>query len=346
MRRLLMTALLIAACTLLATSAQAGSEDRLLGLSVQGVVKGRDKPAIAVEPGVPVTKLAVELTREDGAVIKLRSGKIRVGQRKVMAFKQPVGVFTYSAAFSVVWGDGDTSEFTTTFQATRVGDLRLDIGPGDVDMDERHLTFKITNPARSAELVVVGERGRRLGVFTETYEDTRPGEPLELSWEAIDGDIIRMDLKVTDVAGFYVGMIITPFSIEIPHEEVVFDTGKAVITDTEAPKLERTLEHIREALAKHGTLLELKLFVAGYTDTVGGPGPNRELSLRRARSIAAWFRKRGLKIVVYYAGFGEDVLAVQTPDETDEAANRRAVYVLSGQSPTGAAFPGAQWKRL
>ena len=103
---------------------------------------------------------------------------------------------------------------------------------------------------------------------------------------------------------------------------------------------------VKDALAKHGTLLALKFYIAGYTDTVGNAAYNRDLSKRRARSIAAWFRAQGLKIPVYYEGFGESVLAKKTPDETDEPANRRALYILTSQAPSGAPFPSAKWKRL
>lgn len=346
LRVALVAAVVAAALFGLAAPALAVSPDGLLGLGLQAVVKGKAKPAITISPRVDVKKLEVVLTREDGKITKLKAGKLRAGQTKVLTFAQPQGVFGYQAQFEVVWGDGDTTSFGTRFEATRVGELRLSIGAGDVDMDARHLVFQITNPAQSAELVILGERGRRLGVFTTEYERQRPGTELELQWGEVEGEILRMDLKVTDIAGFWVGMQITPFYIEIPHEEVVFESGRHEVRASEAHKLEGTMGHIQEALEKHGTLLQLKLFVAGYTDTVGNRAYNQDLSNRRARAIAGWFRKRGLKVPIYYAGFGEDVLAKETPDETDEQANRRAVYVLSGQSPGGPSFPGAHWKKL
>ena len=35
-----------------------------------------------------------------------------------------------------------------------------------------------------------------------------------------------------------------------------------------------------------------------------------------------------------------------TPDETDELANRRALYVLAAEKPVSPAFPRADWQRL
>jgi outer membrane protein OmpA-like peptidoglycan-associated protein len=91
----------------------------------------------------------------------------------------------------------------------------------------------------------------------------------------------------------------------------------------------------------------VKLFVAGYTDTVSDRDHNQRLSDARAKSIASWFRRKGLRIPIFYQGFGEDVLAKPTPDEKPEPANRRALYLLASQRPaTGGQLPRDAWKEL
>ena len=156
-----------------------------------------------------------------------------------------------------------------------------------------------------------------------------------------------MEFRVDDVAGFWTALKLEPFAVEIPHEDLVFDNGKWDIRPTEEPKLDHTYKLIREALEKHGKLIQLKLFVAGYTDTVGSDGDNQRLSNNRARSIASWFRRKGLKVPIYYQGFGEKVLAKKTPDNTPEPINRRAVYVLASQQPaTSETLPKQNWARL
>jgi len=321
--------------------ALAASDDGRLGLGLKAVVKGKEKPAIILRPQATLKKMTVELERSDGVKTRLKSGKVRAGASKELRFKQPVGVFSYTAHFKVHWADGDPSHFTTTFNITQVGELKLNIGAGDVDMEQRTMKFRITNPAKEAQLVILGERGRRLDVVTAQYDGAAPGSELTLRWDAQDEDIIRMDLKVTDVAGFYAGMQVTPFTIEIPHQEVEFASGKHAIRPTEEPKLRETVGHIQKALATHGTLLALRLYVGGCTDTVGGKASNQALSERRARAIAHWFRTHGIDIPTYYVGYGEERLAVPTPDEIDEPRNRRAIYVLSAQAP-----PGGTWKKI
>jgi outer membrane protein OmpA-like peptidoglycan-associated protein len=115
---------------------------------------------------------------------------------------------------------------------------------------------------------------------------------------------------------------------------VNFATDSAVVTAGEAPKLEASHKLITQALDKHREVGAIKLFILGHTDTVGQPGYNLKLSQARAQSIASWFRKRGLKLPVYFEGMGEQSLLVATPDQTDEPRNRRVEYILSVEGPT------------
>lgn len=320
-----------------------------LDFQFKTVVKGKDQPSLIVTPARPLKALKIELVDQDGKKQLLRVGALKRNQSKRLTFKQPSGSSHYKANMEAKWKDtGETQLFAMEFDATRVGELKIEISAEDVDMDESKLRCRATNPVRRIELTVLGEDGKVLDEVSESFDDAPApsGEFMELSWTSTEEKILRMDLRVTDIAGFYTGMRIMPFTIEIPHDEVVFETGRADVRESEAPKLAKTMEHIHEALAKHGTLLTLRLYVGGYTDTVGSPGSNQELSERRARSIASWFRQHGLKIPIYYQGFGERVLAVPTPDETENEANRRAVYILSSQTPSGEQVPSKAWHRL
>jgi hypothetical protein len=52
-------------------------------------------------------------------------------------------------------------------------------------------------------------------------------------------------------------------------------------------------------------------------------------------------------VPVFYEGFGEESPAVPTPDETAEAGNRRAEYIIAVEDPAlkDAPFP-PRWRRL
>jgi outer membrane protein OmpA-like peptidoglycan-associated protein len=77
----------------------------------------------------------------------------------------------------------------------------------------------------------------------------------------------------------------------------------------------------------------ITLYVVAHTDTVGTAEYNLDLSMRRAQSLARWFRSHGVSIPIAYTGVGEGALAVKTADEVDEPRNRRADYMLGVEAP-------------
>jgi outer membrane protein OmpA-like peptidoglycan-associated protein len=124
---------------------------------------------------------------------------------------------------------------------------------------------------------------------------------------------------------------------------VLFRTGSAEIDASQEPKLDESLKQIGDALKKYAQIQGVQLFIAGHTDTQGGPAYNRNLSRSRARAIAAWFLERGLPLKVSYEGFGESLQKVKTKDEVDEPRNRRVDYILGVEAPP---LRGGTWKRL
>jgi outer membrane protein OmpA-like peptidoglycan-associated protein len=340
-------ATLLAFCCLLSSAPAWADATTRLGLTLKNTVSGKAMPAVVIQPGEVVKSITVSLKRNDGKTQKLSAFNVQPNVTKELNIRQEAGRFTYDSHFTVKWASGEPSEFDMRFTMTRVKRLTLKIVPEDVDLDARSMTFTISNPAKYAELSIIGQSGKPLKTIKKDYNAAQGGTRLNLKWKDPGGDILYMDLKVYDVAGFWKGVRLTPFTISVPHDDVEFGFGKWSIRKSEAPKLKETMKHLREALEKHGTLLTLKLYVAGYTDTVGSPSANTRLSNNRARSIARWFRKHGLKIPIFYQGFGEKVLAKSTPDETPEPANRRALYILSSQMPAkGGQVPGDKWNPI
>jgi outer membrane protein OmpA-like peptidoglycan-associated protein len=338
--------LLSLAVVLLLASEGRADPDRL-GVVFNSLVSGRDMPGVVIRPKEAVRSLTIRLTRDDGRRSTLRAAGVAAGTKRSLAVRQEVGKHGYRGKFNVTWGSGDTSEFELAFELTRVGKLKLFIKAEDVDLDARVLRFKISNPAERAELHFVGQDGKTIKTLTKKFDGAPGGTTLELSWPPLSGDLLYLQFKVYDIAGFWTGKRVDPFWIDIPHDDVEFESGKWEIRKREELKLSATMTLIREALRKHGTLLQLKLFIAGYTDTVGSHASNQTLSNNRARAIAQWYRQHGLRIPIYFQGFGEEVLAKPTPDETDEPANRRAAYILSSQQPkTNAAIPRSRWRAL
>lgn len=338
-------------------AALAGDESRL-GVRFQQIVSGDDHPSILLEPREGVVSLKIRLERTEAAsqgsaagggsqsAPALSSGALAAGTHKALTVTQPFGTFDYTAHFETKFANGDNSAFDMKFSLTRVDKLKLELAAEDVNLEKRTLSFRINNPAKSATLEVYGKSGAKLAAVAKNLAGTPGGTAIAMSWTDPGEEVLYIELKVTDVAGFWKGMRLSPFTVNIPHEELEFESGKSDIRPTEEPKLQKTLGLIKDALEKYGKLIDMRLYVAGYTDTVGSKESNRVLSANRARAIAGWYAKNGLRIPIFFQGFGEDALAKPTPDETAEQANRRALYILAGQTPsTTTNLPKANWAR-
>jgi outer membrane protein OmpA-like peptidoglycan-associated protein len=342
----------VALAGLLWTAPAAAQNDGRLAVQLINVVSGEKMPAVVIRPQQDMRKLTIELKRADGEKQTVRSGPVPGGQQKELAVRQPVGSFRYRADFTVDWGGGDTSTFAMTFDMTRAGKLELKVDTeNDVDLDARTMTFSITNVAVRATLTLFGASGKVLGEVNKAYNRPRPNTPLSLSWPATSSEILYMDLKVYDFSGFWKGVRLSPLFWDIPHDDPLFDTDRWEIKPSEEPKVRAVLTRINDKMAEQRRLNVQStpmLYVAGYTDTMGSKPHNQRLSENRARSIAHWFRSKGLRIPIFYQGFGEDGQKVKTPDETDEPRNRRVKYVLTTQrvSKTTREWPRDKWVQL
>ncbi len=230
----------------------------------------------------------------------------------------------------------------------RKAPLEVQIDKSRVDLEKHRLALRLSRPAGHVRLKVTDAEGKLIAEDEIDFDGEPAGQWLVVRWKPRNSrPVARIEVYAYDTEGYYKGVALVPWSLEIPHEEVHFETNSAEILPEEVPKLEASRERIQAAFEKHKELGNVTLFIAGHTDTRGSAQHNRTLSLRRARSIARWFRNNGMTIPIAYEGFGERVPEVKTKDEVDEPRNRRVDYVLAVEPPrlksTGAP---AAWKRL
>jgi outer membrane protein OmpA-like peptidoglycan-associated protein len=200
-------------------------------------------------------------------------------------------------------------------------------------LSQRTVEIRMNHSPSRVEVKVYGPSGDSpLVEHEQPFTGHAPGETLTVTWPDPGADVGRIEVRSFDTEGASYTYTMTPWSLSIPHEEVNFATDSAVVTAAEAPKLDASLKLINEALSKREAGAA-KLFIIGHTDTVGNAAYNLKLSQARAQSISNWFRKRGVRIAIYYEGLGEQSLLVSTPDETDERRNRRCEYILADSSP-------------
>ena len=332
----------IAAAVLVARAAAADP----LTFEVSADVPLGKKPLLRITASEPALDVRCELERDDGKKFALRPGKLGKGQSVTLTVGDgAAGKATYKGTLSAQVAGARWAE-DITFDTRVRAPLDVAYDAEHLDLDKHVLQFKPSRAVVEASLKVLGEGGKELGTGAATYDGKAGGAWLAIAWTQPAGaKVLKLELHVVAGDGVATNVDLVPWSIAIEHEDVNFRTDSAEIDASERAKLDASLAKIQDVVAKNEKFVKLQLYVAGHTDTVGPSAKNRKLSLARALAIARYFRAHGLAIAIAVAGFGEDVLKVPTPDDTDERANRRADYVLgpaNGAPPFGGSYRKAR----
>lgn len=337
---------LAAAVLLVAVPAASRAESVEIEVNAKVISGTKERPTLGIHATEDAMDIVVTLEREDGKKFKMRTGPMAAGSVKKLPIEVPPGrewKFTGSAERRY----GKTIEtLGLNFVAEIILPVKLELDKTKVDMEKHSLVLKSSRKCQKIEVEVTGDMGQELGKSTVDFGGAAPGTDLNVTWTQGDGNPMKIVLRVWDTDNFYEGLELYPWHIYIPHEEVNFATGSFKIEKKEEPKLESSIGEVKDAIEKYGKWAEIKLFIAGHTDTVGPTDSNRTLSLNRAKAIAEWFRRNGLRIPVLFEGFGEEALKVQTADEADELANRRVEYIVGIEPPSITASRPASWKQV
>lgn len=303
--------------------------------SPQTDAKGQAYVMIKANEALP--PIEVEITG-DGQTIR-RTVKLRAGGSKKITWRQKSGSADYK--LKIVAGDVMTDFNFTVSKAMaggKVGKLQVMSGRDEI-VKEHKVTYKTSFAIASYEYKVYNTDGVVIAEDLVTDQSVPPGGTFTVTWDHPD-PVFMVYAKGEDDIGRFTEYKLVPWSVAIPHTDVNFDSGKAIIKSDEAIKVDEALavafhelmglEKVNQAV---GANLVAKLYIVGYTDTVGKAGDNNKLSDKRARAIAKYFHDKGFWAEIHYAGMGERGLKVQTPDNTDEVRNRRATYILGVQPP-------------
>lgn len=327
----------------LATPALAG-EPITLELVAKGQ-EGSSHPVLILRGHQPVDQYTVTL--RCGGTTASRSGTMGSGDVVELPLEVPVGHASCSGTLSATFGD-ETGELPLSFEVQQLPPMEIVVPRDQLDIAGRSLRLGADRSVERVEVEVYGETGAMLGHGRAPVGGQPPGDLIAVDWRADEGDVLRIHVKVLDSDGFWAGVDLFPWSYNIPHEDLIFETAKWEVLPAEEPKLHDALGQAQAVIERFSaTQIEMNLYVGGYTDTVGDAASNLTLSHHRAQAIAAWFREAGFDRPIYYQGFGESALAVTTPDETDEQANRRANYIIAAEAPPPSSeFPRSAWKKL
>lgn len=311
---------------------------------------GKGSPSLSVEVlSGRYAGFSLELDRSDGQQLLMDRKGGSAGVKRVFELKQPPGEFQWKGMLYATLNSGERQELPLNFETAVLGPPQLSARDDAVDLEGQKLELWLDRPVARLHLRVSDDRGQVVdeGVrqVAELFDSAQVKDglwPLKLSWSQPDGStVLRIDVKAEDRHGFYQELQLYPWQVSIPHETVLFETGKSEIRESETPKLKEALAELKKAIERYGRFAKVQLFIAGHTDTVGDAKSNESLSEARARAIATWFRQAGVKLPLHYTGFGERSLLVQTADQVDEPRNRRAEYIVAVEAPLS-----AKWKRL
>ena len=311
--------------------------------------KKGEKPTLIVSFDEKLYRAQVTVTAEGGFKKDYAISSVVPGKDLRYSWTPPKGgEVMYEVSVLMVRNDGSKETLEDIFFCSSASPITATIPPTSVDLDSRSFDLVTNHKPSYVEMKVLSDTMEVLGEGSVDTPDAVDGKATRVTWpEDKKGNVLRVSVIAHDKFGYYSEVEIIPWSLTIPHEDVVFPSGKHDILPEEAPKADVAWTRIADAMKKYGEIVTVTLYVGGYTDTVGDAGSNQALSERRARALAEYFRSKGQAIDIYYQGFGESVLAKPTGDNVDEAANRRAVYVLTaGPAPRSRETPRANWRKL
>jgi MYXO-CTERM domain-containing protein len=288
----------------------------------------------------------------DGQNIKKSVPALKSGAKHKITWKQKSG----TAKYQLVIDGGSVSadfafEMVKPAAQGKVGKLKVKSSREDV-VKRRTATYETSFALANYEYKVYDSDGDIIAQKLVTDAPVPAGGSFSVKWDS-RAEVFLIYVRGEDEHGRFTEFKLVPWAVEIPHTEINFDSAKFDVKTDETAKLDEAvavafheldgLEKVNEAVQAN---IVPKLYIVGYTDTVG-PGPmNDELSRNRAKAIAKYFFDKGFWAEIYYQGMGERGLRVETADSVDEVRNRRALYLIGVDTPPSGGQVPSSWKKL
>ncbi len=292
-----------------------------------------DRPEMKVVAKDALQHVRVVVREEGKSVISKQYPRLGKGASQVLSWRAQPGIHRYVVEVSATTSAKQAS-VSLPVDVMVMRPLEVSLPTTNVDLENRSLHFTMNNPSGHVEMTVVDPWGRTVHEADVDLSGRPAGARLVVTWPKLEDPIGKILLRIADASGSWRGIELLPFRVDIPHVDVVFETAKWNIRDSERPKLDEAYDLIIEAIKKYGVELKARLYVIGHTDTVGSHGDNMVLSNNRAKAIATYFQRQGgITLPILACGMGETSLAVETEDNVDEQRNRRAQYILAAQPP-------------
>lgn len=219
-----------------------------VSVAIRAGVMGKQFPAVEVRILEPIAGFQLTLKRNDGKAIDVKGGG-KPGVTRVVELDQPEGAFHYAGELSVNLPNGDSLNMPLEFDTNMSGPLRLDLNKDkDVDLDKRTIHFRLNHPAGKAKLTVILDSGKPLVDSEIPFNNEPAGTDLSVDWPETSEELLKVSLTAYDPNGMYSGIELFPYTVYVPHDEIVFDTGKADIREDQRPKVDKPLAELRKRI--------------------------------------------------------------------------------------------------
>lgn len=302
-----------------------------------------ENPALLVTPTRTIVTMFVSI-EVGGKTLEFNKKNLAAGQQIRFEWPRDARVTHADAFIRATFSDGNVTETNVPIDYQFKGQLSVDLSKASADLEAKTVTVMASAVVDEAEIVAYGAHKAELDRRVVAI-NAGPGS-IEVPFVGNPAEVVLLDVRLKS-GNAWSGFTYSPWFLNIPHDDVLFTSDSAAIAPAEEYKLESTLVELRDVLDKYGAIVPVKLYIAGCTDTVGDAAHNKELSYRRAQSIAGWLRAKGYREPIFYYGFGESLLAVDTGDGVDNPLNRRALYLVGANPPpAGSGVPGASWRPL
>lgn len=316
-----------------------------------GQTEASGQTSLTIVANDPLPAFEVVITG-DGQTITKKVPALKPGGKFKVAWKQKSASAKYQLE---IQGNEVTANFAFEMVKPaaqgKVGKLAVKSSREDV-VKRRTATYETSFALANYEYKVYDSDGDVIAQALVTDKPVPAGGTFTVTWDS-PAEVFMVWVRGEDEHGRFTEFKLVPWSVEIPHTEINFDSGKFDVKTDEAAKLDEAVAvafHELDALEKVNEAVQAnitpRLYIVGYTDTVG-PGPkNDELSRNRAKAIAKYFYDKGFWAEIHYEGMGERALRVETADNVDEVRNRRALYLIGVEAPPGGGQLPHRWQKL
>ena len=334
----------VTCCVLLGSACLAWAQDGLpLGFEFQATT---EEMILTVSADDLVEQLRVEITSDRGGTQSATRASLEQGDVWTLEFPAPTVTTTYTVVTTGLFA-GMEGAMEFSFPVEVAAPLEFDVDTSTYDRDAHSFVMRMNQPAGHADILVRGDRGEVLAQRTVTFDGQPANTPLPVQWSQGPGNVMTIEVTAHSTDGVWASRRYIPWYAEFEPIYINFATGSADVPESDFAMLRERLAELVDMATRVSEHIEVQLYVAGYTDTVGSPADNQRLSEARAQSIGRWVQAQGWSLPVSFQGFGEDVLAIDTADNVDESRNRRALFILgTADFPTSADVPRTRWRRL